>query len=198
MSLNSVGYRFATICSSNVNRSMEAHDLFEKNNLNVVSYGTGSEIKIPGLTAKTPLSYKFGTDYELILNDLIDKNKEFFTKREIIPMLQRDMRVKRAPQRFQDERKINDIDVCICFDERVFDLVLEDLQFRGCIDMKPIFVFNLHVQDRPSSAREGARNALHLAELLNKCSCLEREACDVKKRFEDETGIPLLFSLFYI
>ena len=92
-------------------------------------------------------------------------------------MLQRGMRVKRAPQRFQDERKINDIDVCICFDERVFDLVLEgkyvivfvewiDLQFRGCIDMKPIFVFNLHVQDRPSSAREGARNALHLAELV--------------------------------
>lgn len=40
-------------------------------------------------------------------------------------MLQRDMRVKRAPQRFQDERKINDIDICICFDERVFDLVLE-------------------------------------------------------------------------
>ena len=39
-------------------------------------------------------------------------------------MLQRDMRVKRAPQRFQDS-KINDIDVCICFDERVFDLVLE-------------------------------------------------------------------------
>lgn len=32
--------------------------------------------------------------------------------------------------------------------------------------MKPIFVFNLHVQDRPSSAREGARNALHLAELV--------------------------------
>ena len=99
MSLNSVGYRFATICSSNVNRSMEAHDLFEvnielymidsqKNNLNVVTYGTGSEIKIPGLTAKTPLSYeyfemmnvryKFGTDYELILNDLIDKNKELY------------------------------------------------------------------------------------------------------------------------
>ena len=38
------------------------------------------------MTAKTPLSYeyfemmnvryKFGTDYELILNDLIDKNKD--------------------------------------------------------------------------------------------------------------------------
>lgn len=99
-------------------------------------------------------------------------------------MLQRDMRVKRAPQRFQDEKNINDIDICICFDERVFDLVLEgiirliieyiDLQFRGSINMKPLLVFNLHVQDRPSSAREGARNALHLAELviLNKFESL--------------------------
>ena len=51
------------------------------------SFGTGSEIKIPGLTIKTPLSYdcpfvvecvsyKFGTEYEIILNDLIGKNKE--------------------------------------------------------------------------------------------------------------------------
>lgn len=63
----STGYRFATICSSNVNRSMEAHDLFrvrfdscikvKKNRLDVVSFGTGSEIKIPGLTAKTPNVY---------------------------------------------------------------------------------------------------------------------------------------------
>ena len=60
----------------------------KKNNLNVVSYGTGSEIKLPGLSARTPLSYvycemmnvryKFGTEYELILNDLIDKNKELY------------------------------------------------------------------------------------------------------------------------
>ncbi|KAK8817603.1 hypothetical protein WA538_004323, partial [Blastocystis sp. DL] len=176
---------------------MEAHDLFEKNGLRVSSFGTGSEIKIPGLTIKTPLSYKFGTEYEVILNDLIGKNKEFFTKREIIPMLQRDMRVKKAPQRFQDSCDVSQIDICICFDERVFDQVLEDLEFRNTNGMKPIFVFNLHIQDRPSSAREGAKSALRLAELLNKSTDLEREACDIRKRFEDETGIPVLFSLFY-
>lgn len=46
---------------------MEAHDLFrvrfdsciivKKNRLDVISFGTGSEIKIPGLTAKTPNVY---------------------------------------------------------------------------------------------------------------------------------------------
>ena len=59
------GYQFATICSSNVNRSMEAHSLFQvrqighacfqKNHLRVCSYGTGRKIKIPGLTEKKPL-----------------------------------------------------------------------------------------------------------------------------------------------
>ena len=41
-----------------------------------------------------------------------------------------------------------------------------DLEFRNTNGMKPIFVFNLHIQDRPSSAREGAKSALRLAELV--------------------------------
>ena len=100
-----------------------------------------------------------------------------FTKRELIPMIQRDMRVKRAPQRFQDECDVSKVDVCLCFDERVFDLVMEsmiwwlwsslDLQFRDVNGLKPLLVFNLHVQDKPSSAAEGARNAVRLAELVS-------------------------------
>ena len=50
-----------------------------------------------------------------------------YTKREIIPMIQRDRGVKKAPQRFQDELDLSFIDVCICFDDRVFDSVLEGL-----------------------------------------------------------------------
>ncbi|CBK24485.2 uncharacterized protein [Blastocystis hominis] len=160
------GYQFATICSSNVNRSMEAHSLFKKNHLRVCSYGTGRKIKIPGLSEKKPLEYGFGTEYETILNDLIELNKDFFTEREIIPMIQRDKGVKKAPQRFQDEFDLSFIDVCICFDEHVFDSVVEELQFRGCSKIKPIFVFNIHVKDRVSTAREGAKHALRLAEMV--------------------------------
>lgn len=42
-------------------------------------------------------------------------------------MIQRDRGVKKAPQRFQDELDLSFIDVCICFDDRVFDSVLEGL-----------------------------------------------------------------------
>ena len=91
-------------------------------------------------------------------------------------MIQRDKGVKKAPQRFQDEFDLSFIDVCICFDEHVFDSVVEgerclydvivELQFRGCSKIKPIFVFNIHVKDRVSTAREGAKHALRLAEMV--------------------------------
>ena len=40
-------------------------------------------------------------------------------------MLRRDKNVKAAPCRFQDSKEVEDLDICIRFDERVFDSVLE-------------------------------------------------------------------------
>ena len=74
--------------------------------------------------------------------------------------------------------------------------------------MKPLLILNMHTQDKPAMAEEGARHALRLATMvyvsvlcdpkLNKCQDLEQEACEIKKRFEEETGLYLLFALFYI
>lgn len=36
-------YKFATICSANVNRSMAGHDILKKNSFNVRSFGTGTK-----------------------------------------------------------------------------------------------------------------------------------------------------------
>ena len=44
-------------------------------------------------------------------------------------MIQRDMRVKQGPNRFQDTVDLSSLDVCICFDERVFDSVIEGIYF---------------------------------------------------------------------
>lgn len=40
--------KMAVICSSNMNRSMEAHSVFAKRDFQVSSYGTGDKVKIPG------------------------------------------------------------------------------------------------------------------------------------------------------
>ena len=45
----------------------------------------------------------------------------------MIDMMQRNVVVKKAPQRFQDEKDLSKIDICICFDDRVFDAVLESM-----------------------------------------------------------------------
>lgn len=67
-------YRFAVICASNQNRSMEAHGVLSKKGFDVDSYGTNSMIKVPGPTADRPNAYPFGTTYEQIYNDLKGKD----------------------------------------------------------------------------------------------------------------------------
>lgn len=43
------GVRFAMVCNSNMNRSMEAHALLKRHGYFVDSYGTGSGVRIPGM-----------------------------------------------------------------------------------------------------------------------------------------------------
>ena len=48
-----------------------------------------------------------------------------YTRNGMIGMMQRNVVVKKAPQRFQEEKDLSKIDICICFDDRVFDAVIE-------------------------------------------------------------------------
>jgi RNA polymerase II subunit A C-terminal domain phosphatase SSU72 len=85
----------AVICSSNMNRSMEAHAflryciliiyhyfviknffVISKKGFNVKSFGTGDKVKLPGNAPDRPNIYDFGTTYEEIYNDLLTKDKQ--------------------------------------------------------------------------------------------------------------------------
>lgn len=69
----------AVICASNLNRSMETHHLFvERGVPNVSSYGTGSQVKLPGPTRNQPNVYDFGTPYQEIFNDLSEKDRDLY------------------------------------------------------------------------------------------------------------------------
>ena len=74
-----VKLKVAVICSSNMNRSMEAHSVFAKRDFQVSSYGTGDKVKIPGKNPREPNCYPFGTSYEEIYKDLVKKDRQLYT-----------------------------------------------------------------------------------------------------------------------
>ncbi|KAK6011727.1 Ssu72-like protein [Ostertagia ostertagi] len=112
--------KFAVSCSSNMNRSMEAHSFMQKRGFNIESYGSGNQVKLPGTAIDKPNCYEFGkTTYEFIYNDLKAKDSAYYTQNGLLNMLDRNRRIKPAPQKFQHEDK--EFDVIICLEERVYD-----------------------------------------------------------------------------
>ena len=70
-------------------------------NLQVESYGTGAKVKLPGESLESPNVYEFGTKYTFMLEDLQSKSEEYYRKRGLIQMLERNSSIKGAPERWQ-------------------------------------------------------------------------------------------------
>jgi RNA polymerase II subunit A C-terminal domain phosphatase SSU72 len=83
----------------------------------------GSHVKLPGPSQKEPNTYKFGTPYKEIFDDLTRKDAELYTRNGLLKMVKRNMGVKLAPERFQENQER--FDVVVTFEERVMDQVIE-------------------------------------------------------------------------
>lgn len=158
----------ALVCMSNVNRSMEAHLGLISNGYNpqlVGSFGVGTKVKLPGETARTANSYAFGTPYSDMHTDLRRKNQHHYTLNGMLGMLERDGKVKLAPQRFQGNEKVYDL--VITYEKRVFDVVVEDLRRRKAVLASPCHVINLETTDSHGEARKGSTITLALVEAIH-------------------------------
>ncbi|WJZ89518.1 hypothetical protein VitviT2T_008734 [Vitis vinifera] len=185
------------VCSSNQNRSMEAHSLLKKQGFDVSSYGTGAHVKLPGPSLREPNVYEFGTPYKHMFDDLRRKDPDLYKRNGILPMLKRNSSVKTAPQRWQDNAADGPFDVVFTFEEKVFDMVVEDLHNRDHVLMKTVLVINLEVKDNHEEAAIGARLALDLCQEIEATESWEDSVDDVVSGFEKQHRRKLLYSISF-
>lgn len=164
----------AVVCSSNQNRSMEAHHLLSKKGFRTKSYGTGSKVKLPGPTVDKPNVYDFNTPYEQIAEDLRNKDISFYTQNGLLNMLDRNKRIKGKPEKFQ--RCNEEFDLIVTCQERVFDQVLEYMNDREQVSMNLVHVVNVEIRDNHEEATLGS---FIIYDLVEKLSNTEDPASDI-------------------
>eukprot|EP00158_Paraphelidium_tribonemae_P006700 Partr_v1_DN27939_c0_g1_i3_m11347 putative RNA polymerase II subunit A C-terminal domain phosphatase len=189
--------RFAVICASNQNRSMEAHNVLRNNRFNVKSYGTGTQVRLPGPTPDKPNVYQFNTPYDDMYADLQEKDYEFYTENGLLAMLDRNRKIKRAPQRWHEEQK-ETYDVVITCEERCFDSVCEDLLVRGMPMRKPVHVINVEIRDNHEDAAVGGQIILGVANLIESVTDIHAEMESLLDTYlKENPSAPLTYTLSY-
>lgn len=187
--------KIAVICSSNMNRSMEAHSVLSKRSFTVDSYGTGDKVKIPGKSQREPNIYPFGTTYKEIHSDLIGKDKQLYTENGMLHILDRNIRIKDRPEKFQESGLR--YDVILTCEEKVYDLVIEHFENNDSSHSHLAHVINLDIIDNPEDATIGAFHFLDLASKLESCEDLDDEIDEIVHEFEDKCDRPVLHSVVF-
>ncbi|XP_038285579.1 RNA polymerase II subunit A C-terminal domain phosphatase SSU72-like isoform X1 [Canis lupus familiaris] len=178
--------RVAVVCSSNMNRSMEAHDILQKRGFCVRSFGVARQVKLPGLIRNCPVLYDFSTTYKQMYKDLWRKNRECYSSNGILQLLGRNQRIKPHPERFQECS--DPFDVIFTCEERVYDRVVQDLCAREQATFQPLHVVNVDIVDTLEEATLGAFLIYRLCQSLQQAGDMEDSLGQLLLAAEEKTG----------
>jgi RNA polymerase II subunit A C-terminal domain phosphatase SSU72 len=174
---------------------MEAHLQLARHGFPVISFGTGSLVRLPGPSISQPNIYNFNvTSYDSIFHELESKDLRLYKANGLLPMIDRNRHIKWGPERWQDwpvgmprvseQQKNNQgsqgteagvVDIVFTCEEKCWDSVVEDLITRGSPLNRPVHVFNIDIKDNHEEAVYGAKAILELANRLTAAAQEERD-----------------------
>lgn len=188
--------KIGVVCSSNQNRSMEAHGVLRKRGFNVQSFGSGSHVKLPGSAPDKPNIYSFGkTTYDEMYRELFKKDAYLYTQNGILHMLDRNRRIKKTPERFQDCP--DEFEIIITCEERVYDQVIEDMSKREAVTYTPVHIINIEIADNHEEATLGALQIADLCEFLDELDDLEHNLDEILQAFEQKIDRHILHTVAF-
>ena len=159
-------WHYSMVCSSNMNRSMEAHGVLMRTGFsNVSSYGVGKCVRLPHRTNPKGNEFDFGTPYRAIKENMrAQGDARWYDQMGLFKMLDRNINIKEHPEKWQSLQTahLRRMDVVICFEERVYDILVDDLQGREPVDFDPVHVINLDIKDNQEEALAGGKLVLEL------------------------------------
>lgn len=173
---------------------MEAHLRLSAAHYPVISFGTGSLVRLPGPSITQPNVYQFNkTSYDSMYKELDAKDPRLYRANGILNMLDRNRNVKWGPERWQDwqpgvprldhakEQGFEGTeggvaDIVITCEEKCWDAVVDNLLTRGSPLNRPVHVINVEITDNHQEALVGGNGILDLANALNKAAVEERNA----------------------
>ncbi|KAF9884313.1 RNA polymerase II subunit A C-terminal domain phosphatase [Aspergillus nanangensis] len=179
---------------------MEAHLRLSTAPFPVISFGTGSLVRLPGPSISQPNVYNFNsTSYAQMYEELFSKDERLYRNNGLLNMLDRNRNLKWGPERFQDwvpgQPRVDHVskgekgalgteggivDVIITCEERCWDAVVDDLMNKdkgsSTTVNRPVHVFNVDIKDNHEEALVGGKAILDLANRLNDAAAQERKA----------------------
>lgn len=137
----------------------------------------------------------FGTSYSDIHDDLSKKDKAYYTANGILHMLDRNRRLKLAPERFQNCQ--DKFDVIITCEERVYDQVVEYFETKGQSTSTPVHIINVDITDNHDEAVKGAFIISDLATQLAHASDLDNEIDEILAELEEGSDKNFLHCIMF-